>query len=84
MFSYRELLSRHLKKRDFEFWVRQAQKALVRKEMLLANTVRIAMAKQEQYSRFFDDKRTELARLDGKRSPVYEESWEALKMKMRG
>jgi len=52
--------------------------------MLLANTVRIAMAKQEQYSRFFDGKRTELARLDGKRSPVYKEAWESVKMKKRG
>jgi len=54
------------------------------KEMLLANTIRIAQANQEQYSRFFDDKRTELARLDGKRSPVYEESWAFLKMKKGG
>ena len=84
MFSYRELLSKRLKKRDFEFWVWKAQKALVRKEMLLANTIRIAMTKQEQYGRFFDDKRTELARLDGRRSEVYEESWAFLKMKGRG
>ena len=52
--------------------------------MLLANTIRIAMTKQEQYGRFFDDKRTELARLDGRRSEVYEESWAFLKMKGRG
>ena len=84
MFSYRELLSKRLKKRDFEFWVWKAQKALVRKEMLLANTARIAMTKQEQYSRFFDDKRTELARLDGRRSEVYDEAWDALKMKGKG
>jgi len=73
-----------LKKRDFEFWVWKAQKALVEKEMRLANTIRIAMTKQEQYDRFFNDRRTELARLDGKRSPVYEESWAFLKMKGRG
>jgi len=84
MFSYKELLSKRLKKRDFEFWARQAQKALVRKEMLLANTVRISQAKQEQYSRFFDDKRTELARLDGRRSEVYDEAWGSIKMKKRG
>ena len=84
MFSYKELLSKRLKKRDFEFWVWKAQKELVRKEMLLANTIRIAVTKQEQYSRFFDNKRTELARLDGKRSPVYDESWAFLKMKGRG
>jgi len=73
-----------LKKRDFEFWVWKAQKALVMKEMLLANTIRVAMAKQEQYSRFFDNKRTELACLDGRRSEVYDEAWEVLKMKGRG
>jgi len=73
-----------LKKRDFEFWTWKAQKVLVMKEMLLANTIRVAMAKQEQYSRFFDDKRTELARLDGRRSEVYDEAWEILKMKKRG
>jgi len=84
MFSYKELLSKRLKKRDFEFWAWKAQKALVRKEMLLANTVRISQAKQEQYSRFFDEKRTELARLDGKRSEVHEEAWEFLKIKKRG
>jgi len=82
MFSYSKLL--RLKKRDFEFWVWKAQKALVVKEMLLANTIRVAMAKQEQYSRFFDDKRTELARLDGRRSEVYDEAWGALKTKRRG
>jgi len=54
------------------------------KEMLLANTMRIAQANQEQYGRFFDDKRTELARLDGKRSEVYEEAWDIVKMKRRG
>jgi len=54
------------------------------KEMLLANTIRVAMAKQEQYSRFFDGKRTELARLDGRRSEVYDEAWEQIKMKKRG
>jgi len=54
------------------------------KEMLLANTIRVAMAKQEQYSRFFDNKRTELACLDGRRSEVYDEAWEVLKMKGRG
>jgi len=54
------------------------------KEMRLANTIRIAMAKQEQYSRWFDDRRSELARLDGERSPVYEESWAFLKMKRKG
>lgn len=42
------------------------------------------MTKQDQYSRFFDDKRTELARLDGRRSEVYEEAWGFLKMKGRG
>jgi len=52
--------------------------------MLLANTVRISQAKQEQYSRFFDEKRTELARLDGKRSEVHEEAWDFLKIKKRG
>ena len=82
MFSYGKLL--RLKKRDFEFWVWRAQKELIRKEMLLANTIRIAIARQEQYSRFFDGRRTELARLDGKRSPVYEEAWEALKIKGKG
>ena len=54
------------------------------KEMLLANTVRIAIAKQEQYNRFFDEKRTELARLDGKRSEVHEEAWDFFKIKKRG
>ena len=57
---------------------------LVRKEMLLANTIRIAQAKQEHYSRFFDEKRIELARLDGKRSEVYDEAWSLLKAKGRG
>ena len=52
--------------------------------MLLANTIRISQANQEQYSRFFDNRRTELARLDGKRSPVYDEAWDALKAKKRG
>ena len=52
--------------------------------MVLANTVRISQAKQDQYSRFFDDKRTELARLDGRRSEVYDEAWDALKTKKRG
>ena len=52
--------------------------------MILANTIRIAQANQEQYSRFFDGKRTELARLDGKRSEVYEEAWEIVKMKKKG
>ena len=52
--------------------------------MLLANTIRVSQAKQEQYSRFFDEKRIELDRLDGKRSEIYEEAWEALKMKKRG
>jgi len=84
MFSYKELLSKRLKKRDFEFWAWKAQKALVRKEMLLANTIRISQAKQEQYSRFFDEKRTELARLDGRQSEVYEEAWELIKIKGRG
>ncbi len=36
------------------------------------------------YSRFFDDKRTELARLDGRRSEVYDEAWGILKAKRRG
>lgn len=53
------------------------------KEMLLANTIRIAQVNQEQYGRFFDSKRTELACLDGKRSEVYEEAWELVKMKSR-
>ena len=52
--------------------------------MRLANTIRVSQAKQDQYSRFFDDKRTELARLDGKRSPVYEEAWGLVKMKKKG
>ena len=52
--------------------------------MLLANTIRIAMAKQDQYSRFFDGKRTELARLEGRVSEVYEEAWDFIKMKKRG
>ena len=50
----------------------------------MANTMRIAQANQEQYSRFFDNKRTELARLDGRRSEVYDEAWDALKTKGRG
>ena len=81
-FSYTKLL--RLKKRDFEFWVWKAQKALVKKEMVLANTIRISQAKQEHYSRFFDDRRTELARLDGRASEVHEEAWELIKMKRRG
>jgi len=51
--------------------------------MLLANTVRIAMANQEQYGRFFDGKRIELARLDGRCSEVHEEAWELVKMKAK-
>jgi hypothetical protein len=81
MFSYSKLL--RLKKRDFEFWVRKAQKALIVKEMRLANTARIAQANQEQYGQFFDSKRTELARLDGKRSEVHDEAWDIIKMKAK-
>jgi len=51
--------------------------------MLLANTIRIAQSNQEQYGHFFDGKRTELAHLDGKRSEVYDEAWEVVKMKAK-
>ena len=74
----------YLKKRDLEFWTWKAQKALIRKEMLLANTIRVSQAKQDQYSRFFDERRTELARLDGRRSEVHDEAWELIKMKRKG
>jgi hypothetical protein len=83
MFSYAELLSRRLKKRDFEFWAWKAQKELIRKEMLTANTVRIAMATQENYSQFFQRKQTELFRLDGKLEEFHRGEWEDLK-RMKG
>ena len=82
MFSYSKLL--RLKKRDFEFWVWKAQKALVKNEMLLANTIRVSQAKQDQYSRFFDERRIELARLDGRKSEVYDEAWELISIKGKG
>ena len=52
--------------------------------MILANTTRIAMAKQDQYSQFFNSKQTELARLDGRDDEIYKESWEFLRQKKRG
>lgn len=82
MFSYAKILS--LKSRDFELWAWKAQKALIEREMRLANTIRISQAKQDQYSRFFDERRIELARLDGRKSEVYDEAWEIIKMKGRG
>jgi len=83
MFSYGKLL--RLKKRDFEFWTWKAQKALVKKEMFFANTIRTASkASNEQYSRFYDERRTELARLDGRISEVHKEAWEIIRMKGRG
>ena len=57
---------------------------LIEREMRLANTIRISMAKQEQYGRFYDNCRIELDRLDGKTSKVYEEAWEIIKMKGGG
>jgi len=57
---------------------------LVKEEMKLANTIRISQAKQDQYSRWFDERRTELARLDGRISEVYKEAWEIIRMKGRG
>ena len=62
----------------------KAEKALIEKEMKLANTIRVAMANQSQYSRFFNNLRTRLAALDGKASPVYDEAWAAIRAKGRG
>ncbi len=52
--------------------------------MKLANTMRIAMAKQDQYSCFFKGKQVDLARLDGREGEIYKESWDFLKMKKGG
>jgi len=68
-----------LKKRDFEFWVWKARKALIEKEMLMANTVRVAMTSQEKYSEFFRRKQSELFRLEGKLEDFHRGEWEDLK-----
>jgi len=57
---------------------------LIEKEMLLANTVRIAMTSQGKYSEFFKRKQAELLRLDGKLEEFHRQEWEALKMIGRG
>lgn len=49
----------------------------------MANTIRVAQANQEQYGRFFDARRIELDRLDGKASDVHKEAWEIIKMTAR-
>ena len=82
MFSYSKLL--RLKKRDFELWTWKAQKALVEREMLLANTIRISQAKNDQYHQFWSEKQSELYRLDGKLPDIQKEAWEDLKSKGRG
>ena len=81
-FNYAALL--RLKKRDFELWAWKAQKALVKKEMDLANTIRIAQATQSQYSVYWQGRKTELLRLDGKLKELHKEVWEELRMKKRG
>lgn len=82
MFNYEKLLS--LKKRDFELWAWKAQKALVEKELLLAQTMRVSQASNDRYREFFNEKQTELLRLDGKLAEVQKETWEDLKAKKRG
>ena len=82
MFSYTKLL--RLKKRDFELWAWKAQKALIEREMLLANTIRISQARNDRYHQFFSERRRELLRLDGKLKEVHKETWLELEEKGRG
>ena len=61
-----------------------AQKALIKKEMMLANTVRISQAPQDKYSEYYSFRRSELYRLDGVEGEIHKQSWLWLKMKKRG
>ncbi len=70
--------------REFELWAWKAQKALVEKEMILANTIRISQTTNDKYHQYFSSKKMELLRLDGKLAEIQKETWEELKERKRG
>jgi len=70
--------------RDLSFWAREAQKKHLRDRIIMAQSMRVAMAKDSGYQSYLSDLSHSLAMLERGEEAVVKESWQSLKDMKKG
>lgn len=71
--------------RDFDYWLKEAQKKKISEQIDRLLTTRLAMVGSgEEFGRAINALRFELQKLEGTAMDVVRENWEYIKLKGRG
>ena len=75
----------NLDTRDFEYWLKEAQKKKVSEQIERLLTARVSMlASGTEFGKTLNALKFELAKLEGRVMQIVQENWEALRTKGKG